>query len=121
MGQNLKLMIPGPVEVDPEVLKAMGSPVQPHYGGAWTAFYNETIGLLKKVINTNGDVYLMPGSGTVAIDACLGSAFATGEKILVGTNGFFGDRLITVAESYGLKAIPVKVIIMQYLYLLMRF
>lgn len=108
MGQNLKLMIPGPVEVDPAVLQAMGSPVQPHYGDAWTAFYNETINLLKKVINTSGDVYLMPGSGTTAIDACLGSAFATGEKILVGNNGFFGDRLISIAECYGLKVIPVK-------------
>jgi alanine-glyoxylate transaminase/serine-glyoxylate transaminase/serine-pyruvate transaminase len=106
--KSYKLMIPGPVEVSEEVLHAMGSQVQAHYGPAWTAFYNETLGLLKKVFNTSGDVFLMVGSGTVAIDACVGSALSTGEKIIIGNNGFFGDRLVSVAQAYGLNVIEVK-------------
>ncbi|MCL4559060.1 MAG: alanine--glyoxylate aminotransferase family protein [Chloroflexi bacterium] len=102
-----KLMIPGPVEVADDVLEAMGSPVQAHYGPAWTKFYNETLAQLKQVFGTSGDVFLMVGSGTVGIDACIGSALSTGEKILVGRNGFFGDRLMSVAEGYGLKVVPV--------------
>lgn len=102
-----KLMIPGPVEVSKSVLGAMGSPVRPHYGTEWTAFYNDTLAILKKVFNTQSDVFLMVGSGTLAIDACLGSAFSTGEKIIIGTNGFFGDRLVSIAQGNGLKAIPV--------------
>jgi len=102
-----KLMIPGPVEVSPEVLKAMGEPIFPHYGPEWTRFYNETLTILRTVFNTSGSVFLMVGSGTVAIDACIGSAFQTGEKILVGLNGFFGERLKAIAESYGLQVIPV--------------
>ncbi len=74
-----KLLIPGPVEVSEEVLNAMGSQVRPHYGGEWTAFYKETQEILKKVFNTDGDVYIMPGSGTLAIDACLGSSLSTGK------------------------------------------
>ena len=31
-----RLMIPGPVEVDPAVLEALGGPVEPHYGADWT-------------------------------------------------------------------------------------
>jgi len=108
MTDRLKLMIPGPIEVSPEVLAAIGQPVQPHYGTPWTAFYHETTAILKTLIKTDGDMFIMPGSGSVAIDACLGSAFATGEKILVGMNGFFGDRLGSIAESYGLQVIPVK-------------
>ena len=46
--KSYKLMIPGPVEVSEEVLHAMGSQVQPHYGPDWTAFYNETLTLLRK-------------------------------------------------------------------------
>ena len=49
----------------------------------------------------------MPGSGTLAIDACLGSALSTGEKIIVGTNGFFGDRLVWIAEGNGLQVVKV--------------
>ncbi len=103
----LKLMIPGPVQPDSQVLAAMGAPVRPHYGAAFTRYYMETLDLLRKVFETRGDVFVMPGSGTVAIDACIGSAFSTGEKILVGVNGFFGERLISVAESYGLNVVRV--------------
>ena len=102
-----KLLIPGPVEVSQAVLNAMGSQVRPHYGSEWTAFYKETQNILKKVFNTEGDVYIMPGSGTLAIDACLGSALSTGEKIIVGTNGFFGDRLVWIAEGNGLQVVKV--------------
>ena len=37
-----RLMIPGPVTVEEEVLNQMGGPVQAHYGPHWTAIYNES-------------------------------------------------------------------------------
>jgi alanine-glyoxylate transaminase / serine-glyoxylate transaminase / serine-pyruvate transaminase len=103
----LKLMIPGPVQPDDDVLDAMGAPVQAHYGPIWTNIYNETIGLLKPIFGTQSDVFLIVGSGTAGIDACIGSALSTGEKIIIGINGFFGQRLKHVAECNGLEVIPV--------------
>lgn len=103
-----KLMIPGPVEVSPSVLQALGAPVEPHYGDAWVAKYNQVLGLLKQVFNTRGDVFLMVGSGTCAIDAAMGSSLLTGEKIIIGNNGFFGDRLVQIAERNGLEVVQVK-------------
>jgi alanine-glyoxylate transaminase/serine-glyoxylate transaminase/serine-pyruvate transaminase len=50
----------------------------------------------------------MAGSGTSAIDACIGSSMLSGEKIIIGNNGFFGDRLVAVANSYGLQVVEVK-------------
>ncbi len=104
---QLKLMIPGPIQPSDDVLEAMGSPVRPHYGPGFTAYYNETLDLLRKVFETSGDLFLMVGSGSVALDAALGSALSSGEKVLVGVNGFFGERLQSMAESYGLGVIPV--------------
>src|SRR5512138_1656907 len=95
---NLKLMIPGPIQPADDVLEVMGERVVAHYGPEWTHYYNETLALLRKVFGTQGDIFIMPGSGTVAIDGSLGSAFSTGQKILIGTNGFFGDRLKWVAD-----------------------
>ncbi len=105
--ERLKLMIPGPVQPEDDVLAAMGQPVQPHYGPQWTKLYNETIAMLQQVFGTQGTVYLLVGSGSAAIDACLGSAVAGGEKVLVGSNGFFGERLQAIAENYGLEVVPV--------------
>jgi alanine-glyoxylate transaminase/serine-glyoxylate transaminase/serine-pyruvate transaminase len=106
----IKLMIPGPVEVHPDVLKAMGSPVVPHYGAAWVDKYNGVLTVLKQIFGTTGDVFLMTGSGTAAIDACLGSSLSTGEKVIIGNNGFFGDRLVSVAEHNGLQVVQVKAV-----------
>ena len=103
----IKLMIPGPVEVHPDVLKAVSNPVEPHYGAAWIDKYARVIALLKQIFNTKNDVFLMAGSGTCAIDACIGSALCSGEKVIIGNNGFFGDRLVSIAKANALNVVEV--------------
>lgn len=104
----IRMMIPGPVEVHPDVLKAMGSPVEPHYGDAWVTKNQQVLTYLKEVFRTEGDVYLLVGSGTSAIDAAVGSCLQTGERILIGNNGYFGDRLVSIAQHNGLDVVEVK-------------
>jgi alanine-glyoxylate transaminase / serine-glyoxylate transaminase / serine-pyruvate transaminase len=106
--QALKLMIPGPIQPDRLVLDAMGDDVCAHYGPAWINFYAETIELLRKVLKTQGEIYIMPGSGSLGLDSCIGSALSAGEKCLVGINGFFGERLANIAASNGVEVIPVR-------------
>jgi alanine-glyoxylate transaminase/serine-glyoxylate transaminase/serine-pyruvate transaminase len=103
----LKLMIPGPVQPEDEVLAIMGQPVQAHYGPAWVEAYTETTGMLAQVFATTGNVFLLVGSGSAGLDACLGSAAATGQAVIIGVNGFFGQRLQAIAEAYGLRVVPV--------------
>jgi len=96
-------MIPGPVDVDDDVLAAMSEPVRPHYGDEWLVTYNKVIGLLKRLFATQNDLFLMTGPGTAALDAALGSLLRTGDKVLVAQNGFFGERLAAMARAYGLE------------------
>ncbi len=86
----------------------MGSPVRAHYGPEWTELYNQTTEIVKHLFNTEGDVFLMVGSGSCGLDSCLGSAFSTGEKVIIGINGFFGERLRAIAEGYGLTTVLVE-------------
>jgi len=104
---HLKLMIPGPIEVEDEVLEWMGAPIQAHYGDEWVAVHNETIGLLQQVFGTREKVFMLPGSGSLALDAAIQSAFAPGEKVAVGNNGFFGVRLTEILAANGI--VPVTV------------
>lgn len=105
---RIQLMIPGPVEVHPDVLKAVGDPVEPHYGPAWVEKYARVINLLRDVFKTKNDVFLLAGSGTCAIDACMGSTLRSGETIIIANNGFFGERLVSIAEANALNVIEVK-------------
>ena len=100
--ERARLMIPGPVDVDDDVLAALAEPVRPHYGSEWLAIYNEAVEHLKQIFGTRNDLFLMAGPGTAALDAALGSLLRTGDKVLVARNGFFGDRLATMARAYGL-------------------
>ncbi|MFV1858546.1 MAG: alanine--glyoxylate aminotransferase family protein [Anaerolineales bacterium] len=103
-----KLMIPGPVAVEDDVLQEMGAPVRAHYGKEWTAIYSDTRSLLKEVFNTRGEVHILVGSGSSGLDAAIGSLTAHGDTAIVGTNGYFGDRLIEICEAYGLTVVPVE-------------
>lgn len=105
---HCKLMIPGPVEVDASVLEAMGAPVPAHYGPEWTALYKDVTSRLKQVFRTAGDVFLLVASGSGGIEAAISSLFGPGERILVGVNGFFGERIVAIARSRGLEVVLVE-------------
>jgi alanine-glyoxylate transaminase/serine-glyoxylate transaminase/serine-pyruvate transaminase len=98
--KKLRLMIPGPVELAPEVLALMAEPMVAHYGEEWTAFYKETIALLKRVFQTEGGVFLLPGSGSAGLDAAFGSTVFPDGKVLIPQNGFFGERLEEIVRTY---------------------
>jgi alanine-glyoxylate transaminase/serine-glyoxylate transaminase/serine-pyruvate transaminase len=102
------LMIPGPVDAEDDVLEAMSHRVLPHYGGPWLEIYNQAVDGLRQVFGTEGDLFLMTGPGTAGLEAALGSLAYTGEKVLVAQNGFFGQRLGTVARAYGLDVRTVE-------------
>lgn len=94
------LMIPGPVELEPDILAMLQEPLWAHYGDAWVRLYNDTIALTKRIFQTQHDLFLMPGPGTLGVDACLCSAMPAHGKALVLSNGFFGKRLEEMARTY---------------------
>lgn len=99
--EKKELMIPGPVEVDHEVLAEMGSPVVAHYGEEWTQTYNNTVELARKVFQTeNQHLFLIPGSGSAGLDAALGSIIQGGRKLLIPINGWFGNRLCSIGSTH---------------------
>jgi alanine-glyoxylate transaminase/serine-glyoxylate transaminase/serine-pyruvate transaminase len=108
MIKHLKLFTPGPGDVDEDVLASLSTPVIRHYGPEWMEIYNETTGLLKQVFRTKNEIYFVPGPASSLMDMAIGSLLATGEKIIVGNNGFFGERLDQIAGGYGLETISLK-------------
>jgi alanine-glyoxylate transaminase/serine-glyoxylate transaminase/serine-pyruvate transaminase len=103
-----RLLIPGPVELEDEVLAVLARPVQAHYGAAWVEAHNETIALLQQVYETRGRVYMLPGSGSLAVDAAVHSAFLPGETVIAGNNGWFGERLRDILRANGVTVVGVE-------------
>jgi alanine-glyoxylate transaminase / serine-glyoxylate transaminase / serine-pyruvate transaminase len=102
------LLIPGPVSVSPDVLSAMGRPVAAHYGDDWVEMHHELTASLAEIFKTRGDVVLLFGPGTAALETCLASSLARGDEVLVATNGMFGERLVEVALALDLEVHTVE-------------
>ncbi len=105
--EDTLLMIPGPVKVAPRVLRAMSRPMISHRSGKFGAIYSDCRGLLKEFFETKNEVVIMTGSGTVGMDAAVGSIIGREDKIVTISNGKFGERFTEIGERYG-RAIPVK-------------
>ncbi len=104
---KLRLMIPGPVEVDDDVLAAIGEPTLPHYGPAWMPTYQAAMDLLKRLFETEYDVLLIPGPGSCALEMAIASLVPAGTGLCVPSNGFFGQRLTQIAEANDLRVWPL--------------
>lgn len=107
MAKPVKLFIPGPCDIDDEVLEVMREPVRRSYGPEWLVDFNETLALLKSMFRTAADIFIVPGTGSAALDMAMGSLAKAGEKVIVGHNGFFGERLAFIAECGGLDVVRV--------------
>jgi alanine-glyoxylate transaminase/serine-glyoxylate transaminase/serine-pyruvate transaminase len=86
----------------------MATPVQAHYGPAWVRIYDETLGFLRQVFQTSGDIYPIVGSGSAGLDAAIGSLVGPGQTVLVGVNGYFGRRLADIARACGANVLEIR-------------
>lgn len=103
------LLIPGPSDVADDVLAEMARQVVPHYGPEWTAFFNSVVQRTKWVLQTKNDLFIYAGSGHLGLDAVIASLFEPGDSVVVGCNGYFGERLYELAIDQELKAIKIDV------------
>lgn len=106
MTRHVKLFTPGPGDVEDDVLDALATPVIRHYGPDWMEIYTETLQLLRQFFNTENEMFLVPGPASALLDMAIGSLVASGQKVIVGSNGFFGDRLNEIAQGYAAEIVP---------------
>ncbi|MDG5787902.1 alanine--glyoxylate aminotransferase family protein [Evansella sp. AB-P1] len=96
------IMTPGPVEVDPRVLRAMSSSILGQFDPSFTSIMNETMELLRKVLQTkNHWAYPIDGTSRAGIEAVLCSVIEEGDTVLVPSFGRFGYLLTEIAERCG--------------------
>lgn len=103
-----KLFTPGPVDCFDEVLAALGRPVPYMSTDAWLQVYQETVQMLKQVMQTENDVFVIPSPGSGAIETGIGSLFQAGDKVLVVRNGMFAERLVQVLTHFRCELVSVE-------------
>lgn len=96
------IMTPGPVEVDPRVLRAMSYPVLGQFDPEFTHLMNETMEMLRELFATqNSWAYPVDGTSRSGIEAAMVSLIRPGERVLIPIFGRFGHLLHEIAERCG--------------------
>lgn len=104
------LMIPGPTEIPWRVIQAMMRPSVPHYDPAFNIEVLDTVLLkLRKVFQTENEVFAFPGSGRVALEAAVTSVIEEGDKVLCVVAGVFGDWIQQMVGRIGGQVVPLEV------------
>jgi len=96
------LLGPGPSNAHPAVLQAMNTPPVGHLDPAFLGLMDEIQTLLRYVWQTENPLTIaVSGTGTAAMEATIANVTEPGDMVLVGVNGYFGNRLVDMAGRYG--------------------
>jgi alanine-glyoxylate transaminase/serine-glyoxylate transaminase/serine-pyruvate transaminase len=96
------LMGPGPSDVHPRVLRAMSAPLVGHLDPAFLKMMTEVQELLRGLFLTaNRWTIPVSGTGSAAMEAAFSNLVEPGDRVVVPANGYFGDRMASMATRAG--------------------
>ena len=96
------LMIPGPIEFEPEVLQAMGIPTTSHVAPDFIEIFGKSLELMREVwMSPKGQPFIVAGTGTLAMDMAAANLIERGDNVLVISSGYFGKRFKDILDRYG--------------------
>ncbi|MFQ5576475.1 MAG: pyridoxal-phosphate-dependent aminotransferase family protein [Anaerolineae bacterium] len=96
------LLGPGPSNAHPRVLQALGMRQVGHLDPTFINLMNEVQELLRYAWQTDNQLTIpVSGTGSAAMEAGLANTVEPGDVVLVGVNGYFGERLCDMAARYG--------------------
>lgn len=107
MDERFLLMIPGPTFSEQSVLLSLAKVTRSHVSGEFENILKESLEILRKILNTDGEVVVMPGSGTSAMEFSIANFVEPGSKVLNLVSGYFGEYFIQATKARG--GIPVEV------------
>jgi len=104
------LMGPGPITVDPRVLRALSAQLVGQFDPFMTGTMNQTMELYRAVFRTaNQQTFLVDGTSRAGIEAALVSLLEPGDRVLVPVFGRFGALLQEIAVRCGAEVHTIEV------------
>jgi alanine-glyoxylate transaminase/serine-glyoxylate transaminase/serine-pyruvate transaminase len=100
---------PGPSNVDPAVQAAMQRPMLGHMDPDLLDMLQEVVGLLRRTYQASGGLVLpLQATGTSGMECGLAHLLEPGDTAIVGVNGYFGRRIVEIANRFGAEVVQVE-------------
>ena len=103
-------MAPGPVPLHPEVQAALSLPMIHHRTPLFDEILKRVLTSLKQIFCTKQPVYIISGTGSAGMEACLVNVLSPGDEVLCIVSGKFGERWAEMSAHFGYKVhlLPVE-------------
>ena len=99
---------PGPTNVEPAALAAMGKPMLGHLDPAFHAILDELVAMLADVYRAHdGMVLPLQSTGTSGMETGIVNLVEPGDTVIVGVSGYFGARIAEIARRHGANVVEV--------------
>ena len=96
------LMIPGPIEFEPEVLRTMSIQTASHVAPNFIECFGTCLDLMLKIWQApKGQAFIVAGSGTLAMDMAACNLIEANDNALIVSTGYFGNRFENILKRYG--------------------
>ena len=103
------LLGPGPSNAHPRVLQAIGMPQVGHLDPAFLEVMDELQELLRYAWQTDNELTVpVSGTGSSAMEAAVANTVEPGDTMVIGCNGYFGNRLDDMAGRYGGEVVRLE-------------
>jgi alanine-glyoxylate transaminase/serine-glyoxylate transaminase/serine-pyruvate transaminase len=103
MPEEKLLLIPGPSPVVPRILDALALPTVSHVSPEMARDLKEACGNLKKIAFCDGgEPFIVAGAGTLSMEMALLNTVGPGDRVLVLSQGYFGDRMAQICQAFGI-------------------
>jgi aspartate aminotransferase-like enzyme len=108
MPEKRYLVTPGPTPVPPEVLAATALPMIHHRGPDFRAALARVIERLKQVFVTEQEMLTLTSAGTGVMESAMQNLCSPGDRVLVVSHGYFGERFAALADTYGCDLVHLR-------------
>ncbi len=96
------LMGPGPSDIHPRVLQAIGKPTVGHLDPYYLELMNQMRVMMQGVFRTKNEMTLaISGTGSAGMEAAVVNVIEPGDSMVICVNGVFGGRMVDVAARAG--------------------
>ena len=103
--QNLRT--PGPTPLPPAVRQALARDMIAHRGPEFATILRECIDGLKWAFQTDHDVVILTTSGTGGLESLVANTLSPGQRLLVASMGYFGERMGKIARAFGVDVVQI--------------
>ena len=101
-------MNPGPTNIPDSVLRAMDRPTIDFMDPDFIALFQQAVGGLKRVLRTEGEVFLYTASGHGSWEGTLLNLLSPGDTVLLVETGWFSEGWADMAVKHGLQVQTVQ-------------